>query len=83
MSDTPEDFSMILKDLTRNDDAMDFSDYCVTQLNKKKERLLRNTFSGREPQPLRLAPQLTSSYGRLGYYVDKEGNHNGVPIKQI
>jgi hypothetical protein len=49
MSDTPEDFSMILKDLTRNDDAMDFSDYCVTQLNKKKERLLRNTFSGREP----------------------------------
>lgn len=66
----------MIKELSRNVDAMEFNDYCVAHLNKKKERLLRNTFSGRESKQLQQAPHL-SSYNRMGYYVEKEGN--GVP----
>lgn len=56
MSDSPGDTSNMIKELSNNVDAIEFNDYCVMHLNKKKERLLRNTFSGRESKQIQRTP---------------------------
>ena len=41
------EFSEVLKHLTRNSKAQEFSAYCHSELLKRRERIFRNTFGTR------------------------------------
>jgi hypothetical protein len=42
---SPEEFADRLKYLVRNDEAMEFSQYCVQWLQKKRDKLIKNSFA--------------------------------------
>lgn len=62
----PEEMSKKLKEIMRSDDVMDFSHYIAIQIQKKRERLIKNSFSS-NVNSKRQGPNNTTYYEHIGY----------------
>lgn len=71
MSDNPDDFAEVLKYMSRNDEAMEFSEYSVQQLIKRRERVIKNSFAVTGTQTLKAKNKNFNTFEHLGYFVDK------------
>lgn len=70
ISDDPEEFSERLKYLVRNDEAVEFSQYCVQWLQKKREKIIKNSFAANINMK-RIGPNNITQYDHIGYCPDK------------
>jgi hypothetical protein len=78
----PDEFTNKLKEVLLNDDAVDFGHYMAQQIQKKRERLIKNSFSS-NLNSKRLGPNNTSYYEHIGYCpadtTDKFRIHGTAP----
>ncbi len=54
--------------MSRNDKAIEFNTFAVDQLNKKRERVIKNTFAANGAPKQR---NMGKTFDHLGYYADK------------
>lgn len=66
--------------MSRNENALEFSEHCIQQLIKRRERVIKNSFSaGGVPKP-RLKAQNVLSVDQLGFACERAAKAQQVSV---